>query len=66
MSSQHSISPDGRPPGDAAQQYPPCPKCSRPMTVKQVAPLLFAPDFDDITFGCEECGTRLKRTVKRA
>ena len=36
------------------------------MTVKQVTPVLFASDLDDVIYGCETCGTEVKRTVKRA
>jgi hypothetical protein len=35
------------------------------MTVKQVMPVLFAPNVDDVVYGCEECGTEIKRSVKR-
>jgi hypothetical protein len=35
------------------------------MGVKQVAPLLFASDLDDVIYGCDTCGTEVKRTVKR-
>ena len=44
---------------------PACPKCKRPMTVRQVSPLLFAEDMDDVVYGCEECGTTKKQTVTR-
>lgn len=46
--------------------HPNCPQCQRSMTVKQVTPVLFASDLDDIVFGCSDCGTESKRTVKRA
>jgi hypothetical protein len=36
------------------------------MTVKQVAPVLFASNMDDVIYGCASCGTEAKRTVKRA
>jgi hypothetical protein len=36
------------------------------MAVKQVTPVLFASDLDDIVFGCDACGVEVKRTVKRA
>lgn len=45
---------------------PECPECKRRMTVKQVSPLLFASNMDDVVYGCEDCGTEIKRTVKRA
>jgi hypothetical protein len=28
--------------------------------------VLFASTVDDMIFGCDECGTEIKRTVKRA
>jgi len=40
--------------------------CQRRMTIKQVAPVLFASNLDDVTYGCEKCGTEAKRTVTRA
>ena len=49
----------------ASASHPACPKCRRRMTVKLVAPVLFASNLDDVMFGCEECGTEAKRTVKR-
>ena len=36
------------------------------MTVKQVTPVLFASGMDDVVYGCEDCGTEAKRTVKRS
>ncbi|MEA2982455.1 MAG: hypothetical protein QOF91_3552 [Alphaproteobacteria bacterium] len=36
------------------------------MTLKQVESVLFAANLDDVIFGCEKCGTEVKRTVKRA
>ena len=44
---------------------PDCPQCNREMTVKQVSPVLFATDLDDVIYGCAACGAELKRTVKR-
>jgi hypothetical protein len=44
---------------------PKCQTCQRRMTVKQVTPVLFASGIDDVIFGCEDCGTEVKRTVKR-
>ena len=64
MSTQHPASLSRRQPA-GKHNHPPCPKCSRPMTVKQITPVLFASTVDDIIFGCDECGTELKRTVKR-
>jgi DNA-directed RNA polymerase subunit RPC12/RpoP len=50
----------------ASSLHPACPKCQRRMTIKQVAPVLFAPNVDDVVYGCEDCGTEIKRSVKRA
>jgi hypothetical protein len=36
------------------------------MTVKQVNPLLFTSNIDDVIYRCEDCGTEVKRTVKRS
>jgi len=49
----------------AAGARPSCPRCTRKMTVKQVSPVLFASNVDDVVYGCEDCGTRIKRTVRR-
>jgi hypothetical protein len=62
--------PSGRSPPRAGSKrlpeaHPACPKCNRRMTVKQVMPVLFASGMDDMIFGCEDCGTEAKRTVKR-
>lgn len=45
--------------------HPACPECSRPMTVKRIMPVMFTTNVDDLVFGCDECGTEAKRTVKR-
>jgi len=70
MSMQDTPS-SGRPPPrsggpKAPSPHPDCPKCQRRMTIKQVAPVLFASNIDDIVYGCEDCGTEIKRSVKRA
>jgi len=44
---------------------PACPKCTRAMTIKQIMPLMFTTDIDDVLYRCEDCGTELKRSVKR-
>jgi len=36
------------------------------MSVKSVAPTLFAPELEDITHACDHCGSELVRTVKAA
>lgn len=56
----------GGPTKPLKSKSPACPKCRRRMTVKQVMPVLFASGIDDVMFGCEDCGTEIKRTVKRA
>ena len=45
--------------------HPPCPRCGRGMTVRQVTPVMFASGMDDVVYGCADCGTQTKRTVKR-
>ncbi len=69
MSTQDVPSSGGMPPrsGGAPSQNktPACPQCDRRMGVKQVAPLLFASDLDEVIYGCDTCGTEAKRTVKR-
>jgi hypothetical protein len=73
MPSQHQQDPasGGMPPptGGSAKplksKNPACPKCRRRMTVRQVTPVLFASGIDDVIFGCEDCGTKQKRTVRR-
>jgi predicted RNA-binding Zn-ribbon protein involved in translation (DUF1610 family) len=44
----------------------PCPHCGQRMSVKSVTPTLFAPELDDITHACDQCGSELVRTVKAA
>jgi uncharacterized Zn finger protein len=51
--------------GMSRMKSPPCPKCTRAMTIKQVMPLMFTTDIDDVLYRCEDCGTELKRSVKR-
>jgi DNA-directed RNA polymerase subunit RPC12/RpoP len=69
MSAQESPSGGGMPPrpgGPQAPNKPPaCPQCQRRMSVKQVAPVLFASALDDVIYGCDKCGTEVKRTFKR-
>jgi hypothetical protein len=55
----------GSQPRAGGRNHPNCPRCERAMTVKQVTPLLFASDLDEVVFGCSDCGTEAKRTVKR-
>jgi hypothetical protein len=63
MSTQETGQPSSPSAGGGDRPY--CPQCQRRMIVKQVSPVLFASDFDDIVFGCDECGTEAKRSVKR-
>jgi hypothetical protein len=69
--SMQEMPPPGGPPSSSAPlrapkgKYPPCPECQRRMTVKSVAPVLFASGIDDVVYGCEDCGTEAKRTVRR-
>jgi hypothetical protein len=64
MSMQESGQPGVPPPASGGDQ-PHCPQCQRRMMLKQVSPVLFASDFDDMVFGCDHCGTEAKRSVKR-
>jgi len=34
------------------------------MTVKRVAPVLFASSLDDVIYGCEKCDTEVRRTKR--
>jgi hypothetical protein len=65
---EHDSSGGRRPPSadnPLRSNNPKCRTCQRRMTVKQVTPVLFASGIDDVIFGCEDCGTEVKRTVKR-
>jgi DNA-directed RNA polymerase subunit RPC12/RpoP len=69
--SMQEMPPTGGPPSSGTPvrtpkgKYPACPECQRRMTVKSVTPVLFASGLDDVVYGCEDCGTETKRTVKR-
>lgn len=66
MSSQEQIPiTTKKPQHPAAPAYPSCPRCQRRMTLRQVAPVMFAADVDEIVYGCSECGAEAKRTVRR-
>jgi hypothetical protein len=41
----------------------PCPCCGQPLKIVSVEPTPLADDFEDITEGCQQCGTELVRTV---
>lgn len=41
----------------------PCPHCADRMVLKSVEHLPAA-DLEDITYGCQQCGTELVRTIK--
>jgi ribosomal protein L37AE/L43A len=51
--------------GAGKTDKPHCPKCQGGMSVKQVSPVLFASDFDEMIYRCDECGAEIKRTVRR-
>jgi len=53
------------PPPRRSAEAPSCPQCQGRMAVKQVLPVLFAPDVEDVVYGCDGCGTEAKRTVRR-
>jgi DNA-directed RNA polymerase subunit RPC12/RpoP len=55
----------GGPANPPGPENPPCPTCERRMVIRQVAPVLFTSELDDIIYGCEKCGTEVKRTIKR-
>jgi hypothetical protein len=47
----------------------PCPHCGHRMVITAVEPALFANgatanDLQDVTHGCEQCGTELTRTIR--
>jgi hypothetical protein len=42
----------------------PCPQCRQRMSMKSVSPSLYAPELEDITHACDNCGSELVRTVK--
>ena len=44
---------------------PSCPICKAGMRFVQAAPIAFSPAFDDVSYVCDECGQRTKRTLKR-
>ncbi len=63
---QSQASSGGEPPSSAQPKPPVCPRCERRMSVKQVTPVLFASNLDDVLYACTRCGTEAKRTVKRS
>lgn len=56
---------NGGRPNHAGAEHPACPQCQRRMTVRQISPVLFASELDDVVYGCDGCGAVAKRTVKR-
>ena len=42
-----------------------CPACGQRTVLRQVAAGLFASGLDEVIYGCEKCGTEVKRTIKR-
>jgi hypothetical protein len=65
MSSQQQFTAGGYMPPPKANPHPDCPGCNHPMTVRQVSPMLFACDIDDVVYGCARCGAETKRSVRR-
>ena len=44
---------------------PDCPVCKTGMRLVQATPVVFTHDLDDVSYVCDECGQRTKRTLKR-
>jgi C4-type Zn-finger protein len=42
-----------------------CPVCKRGMRLVHVTPIIFAHDLNNVSYVCDECGMRTKRTLKR-
>jgi transposase-like protein len=66
MSSREQLDADNGQRALEASAPPDCPRCKRAMTVKQVSPTMRAADLDEMVYGCDECGTEIKRTIKRS
>jgi C4-type Zn-finger protein len=43
---------------------PDCPICKSGMRVVRTTPVVFAPGLVDVSYVCDECGQRTKRTLK--
>ena len=44
---------------------PECPVCKTGMRLVHVTPVIFAHDLNNVSYVCDECGMRTKRTLKR-
>jgi hypothetical protein len=43
---------------------PTCPTCKMGMRIVQRTPIAFSPGLTDVSYICDECGRRTKRTLK--
>jgi transposase-like protein len=44
---------------------PTCPICKLGMRFVKTTPIVFTPGLVDVSYTCDECGQRTKRTLKR-
>jgi C4-type Zn-finger protein len=44
---------------------PDCPVCKSGMRFVQATPIVFSPALVDVSYACDECGQRTRRTLKR-
>jgi C4-type Zn-finger protein len=44
---------------------PDCPVCKSGMRFVEATPIVFTPGLVDVSYACDECGQRTKRTLKR-
>jgi C4-type Zn-finger protein len=44
---------------------PSCPICKSGMRFVEATPIVFTPGLVDVSYVCDECGQRTKRTLKR-
>jgi C4-type Zn-finger protein len=44
---------------------PDCPVCKSGMRLVQVMPIAFAPDLDEVSYVCDECGQTTRRALRR-
>ena len=44
---------------------PICPICKLDMRFFQAMPVPFTPGLDDVSYVCDDCGQRTKRTIQR-
>jgi C4-type Zn-finger protein len=52
-------------PANVVLAAPDCPVCKLGMRFVQAAPIVFAPGLVDVSYVCDECGQRTRRTLKR-